>query len=99
MSYDILSKNFEMSLCDLIQYLDQSNVSQLTQKIPFYAKTIDFILAKIIQPHDSLSENFFEILWHNGTGYIDKSNVSQFSKKSPFGAIRAQFGPKLHNLY
>ena len=66
MSYDILSKNFEMLLYDGIQYLDQSNVSQFTQKIPFHARAIDLILAKIIQPYDSLSENFFEILWHNG---------------------------------
>ena len=34
--------------------------------------------------HDS--ENFVEIFWHDG-------------QKSPFGAIWAQFGPKLHNLY
>ena len=82
MSYDILSKNFEMLLYDGIQYLDQSNVSQFTQKITFHARAIDLILAKIIQPYDSLSENFFEILWHNGAQYIDKSNVSQFSKKN-----------------
>ena len=34
MSYDILSKNFEKLLYDGIQYLDQSNVGQFTQKIP-----------------------------------------------------------------
>ena len=50
--------------------------------------------------HDSFSEIFFESLWHNWAQYIDKSNVSQFSKKiSPLGAIWAQLGPKLHNLY
>ena len=59
MSYDILSKNFEMLLYDGIQYLDQSNVSQFTQKCPFHARAIDLILAKIIQPYDSLPENFF----------------------------------------
>ena len=48
MSYDILSKNFEMLLYDGIQYLDQSNVSQFTQKISFRARAIDLILAKII---------------------------------------------------
>ena len=88
-----------MLLYDMIQYLDQSNVSQFTPKIPFHAKTMDFILVKIIQPYHSLSENFFEILCHNGAGYIDKSNVSQFSKKSLFGAMWTEFGPTLHNLY
>ena len=81
MSYDILSKNFEMLLYDGIQCLDQSNVSQFTQKIPFHARAIDLILAKIIHPYDSLSEKYFEIFWHNGEQYIDKSNVSKFSKK------------------
>ena len=42
------------------------------------------MLAKIIEPYDSLSENFFEILWHNGTQYKDKSNISQFSKQISF---------------
>ena len=59
MSYDIVSKNFEMLLYDRIQYLDQSNVSQFTQKFPFHARAIDFILAKIIQLYDSLPENIF----------------------------------------
>ena len=45
MSYDILSKNFEMLLYDVIQYLDQSNVSQFTQKILVHARAIDLILA------------------------------------------------------
>ena len=48
MSYDILFKNFEMLLYDGIQYLDQSNVSQFTQKISFRARAIDLILAKFI---------------------------------------------------
>ena len=69
MSYDILSKNFEMLLYDGIQYLDQSNVCQFTQKIPFHARAIDLILAKIIQPYDSPFENFFlklcGIMGHN----------------------------------
>ena len=47
----MLSKIFEMSWYDGIQYLDQSNVSQFTQKIPFQVRAIDLILAKIIQPY------------------------------------------------
>ena len=96
MSYDILSKNFEMLLYDGIQYLDQSNVSQFTQKITFHARAIDLILAKIIQPYDSLSENFFEILWHNGARHINKSNISQFSKKH---LLLEQYGPNLTQNY
>ena len=49
MSHDMLS----MLSYDGIQYLDQSNVSQFTQKIPFQARAIDLILAKIIQPYVS----------------------------------------------
>ena len=49
MSHDMLSKNFEMLLYVGIQYLNQSNVSQFTQKISFQARAIDLILAKIIQ--------------------------------------------------
>ena len=48
MSYDILSKNFEMLLYDGIQHLDQRNASRFTQKILVYASGIDVILAKII---------------------------------------------------
>ena len=48
MSYDILSKIFKMLPYDGIQYLDQSNVSQFTQKILFQGRGIDLILAKII---------------------------------------------------
>ena len=59
MFYDILSKNFEMLLYDGIQRLDQSNISRFTQKIFVHARAIDLILAKIIQPYDSLSEKFF----------------------------------------
>ena len=47
----MLSKIFEMSWYDGIQYLDQSNISQFTQKIPFQARAIDLILVKIIQPY------------------------------------------------
>ena len=47
----MLSKIFEMSWYDGIQYLDQSNVSQFTQKIPFQARAIVLILVKIIQPY------------------------------------------------
>ena len=48
-SHDMLSKNFEMLLYVGIQYLNQSNVSQFTQKISFQARAIDLILTKIIQ--------------------------------------------------
>ena len=61
MSHDILSRNFEILLYGGIQYLDQSNVSQFTQKIPSHARAITLILGRIIQPYDSLSENVFEI--------------------------------------
>ena len=47
MSYDILSKNFEMLLYDGIQYLDQGNVSQLTQNIHSHARAIDLIWPKL----------------------------------------------------
>ena len=53
LSDDMLSKIFEMLSNDGIQYLDQSKVSQFTQKISFQAKAIDLILAKIIQPYVS----------------------------------------------
>ena len=96
MSYDILSKNFEKLLYNGIQYLDQNNVSQFTQKIPFHVKAINFILAKVIQPYDSLFENFFGILCHNGAQHIDKSNVSQFSKKN---LHLEQYGPNLAQDY
>ena len=43
-SHDNVSENEY----DGIQYLDQSNVSQFTQKIPFQARVIDLIWAKII---------------------------------------------------
>ena len=46
---DMLSKILEMLSYDGIQYLDQSNVSQFTTKIPFQARAIDLILAEIIQ--------------------------------------------------
>ena len=49
----MLSKVFEMLSYDEIQYLDQSNVCQFTQKMFFQARVIDQILAKIIQPHVS----------------------------------------------
>ena len=96
MSYDVLSKNLKMLLYDVIQYLDQSNVSQFTQKILVHARAIDLILAKIIQLYDSLSETFFEILWHNGARYIDKSKISQFSKKH---LLLEQYGPSLTQNY
>ena len=65
MSHDMLSKNFEMLMYDGIQYLDQSNVSQFTQKISFQPRVIDLILAKTIQPHVSwftLWEFFWDFL-------------------------------------
>ena len=49
----MLSKMFEMLLYDGIQYLDQSNVRQFTQKIPLQARAIDLILTKIIQLYAS----------------------------------------------
>ena len=51
MSHDMLTENLGMLQYDRIQYLKPSNVSQFTQKIPFQAKVIDPILAKIIQPY------------------------------------------------
>ena len=50
---DMLSKILEMLSYDWIQYLDQSNVSQFTPKIPFQARAIDLILAEIIQHYIS----------------------------------------------
>ena len=43
-------KIFEMLSDNGIQYLDQSNVSQFTQKIPIQGRATDLILAKFIQP-------------------------------------------------
>ena len=45
MSHGMLSKIFEMLSYDGIQYLDQSNNGQFTQKILFQANTIDLVLA------------------------------------------------------
>ena len=45
MSHGMLSKIFEMLSYDRIQYLDQSNNGQFTQKILFQAITIDLVLA------------------------------------------------------
>ena len=39
MSHDFLSKNFEMPY-DVVQQLDQRNISQLTKKVPFLARAI-----------------------------------------------------------
>ena len=46
-------KIFEMLSDNGIQYLDQSNVSQFTQKIPIQGRATDLILAKFIQPYVS----------------------------------------------
>ena len=83
MSHGMLSKIFEMLSYDGIQYLDQSNNGQFTQKILFQANTIDLVWPKLsnLMFDDSLSENLFETLCHSGTQYMDKSNVSQFSEK------------------
>ena len=53
MSHDMLTENLEMLQYDRIQYLKPSNVSQFTQNIPFQAKVIDPILAKMIQSYVS----------------------------------------------
>ena len=53
MSYDMVSKIFGMLPYDGIQYLDQNNAGQSTQKIPFQARAIDLILAEITQPYVS----------------------------------------------
>ena len=37
--------------------------------------------------HDSLSEDLFEVLWHDEA--LEKRNLSYFSKKFPFWAIQA----------
>ena len=65
MSHDFLSKNFEMSY-DVVQQLDQRNISQLTKKVPFLARTIwaqRWPNLCILMSHDSLSEELFEVLW------------------------------------
>ena len=46
-------KIFEMLSDNGITYLDQSNISQFTQKMPILGRTIDLILAKFIQPYVS----------------------------------------------
>ena len=46
--------------------------------------------------HDSLSENFFEILFQNGAQYIGKSNISQFPNKNLFLEL---YGPNLTQRY
>ena len=50
-SHDMVFEKFEIFYYDGIQYLDQSNVCQFTQKILFHARVIDLIWAKIIQPY------------------------------------------------
>ena len=56
-SHDMLFEKFEKFYYDGIQCLNQSNFSQFTKKIPFQARVIEPIRAKIIQP-DSLSGSF-----------------------------------------
>ena len=45
----MLFEKFEIFYYDGIQYLDRSNVCQFTQKLPFHARVIDPIWAKITQ--------------------------------------------------
>ena len=60
----MLSRIFEMLSYDGIQYLDQSNVSQFIQKFPSRQGQLIWSWQKLsnLMFHDSLSENFFEIL-------------------------------------
>ena len=50
-SHDMLFEKFEIFYYDGIQYLDQSNVCQFSQKRLFDARVTDLIWAKIIQPY------------------------------------------------
>ena len=50
-SHDMPFEKFEIFFYDGIQYLDQSNVCQFTQKILIDARVIDPIWAKIIEPY------------------------------------------------
>ena len=50
-SHDMLFEKFEIFYYDGIQYLDQSNVCQFTQKILIDARVIYPIWAKIIEPY------------------------------------------------
>ena len=88
----MLSKIFEILSYDGIQYLDQSNVSQFTQKLPGRDSRqgqLIWFLRKLI----------FKILWHNGAQYVDKSIVSQFSKKNLLlGSNMGLIWPKIVQL-
>ena len=85
----MLFKIFEMLSYDGIQYLDQSNVSQFTQKLPGR----DSRQGQLIWFWRKL---IFKILWHNWAQYVDKSIVSQFSKKN---LLLEQYGPNLAQNY
>ena len=45
--------------------------------------------------HDSLSDNFFEILWHNAAQYLDKSNLVNFQNKISFWSNMGTSWPKI----
>ena len=65
--------------------LDQSNISQFTKKKSLsgqgqFGPNLVQNYATLF--HDSLSEDLFEVLWHDEA--LDKSSLSHFSKKISF---------------
>ena len=89
--HDMLPENFEMLQYDGIKYLDQSNVSQFTQKIPFQARVVDPIWTKIIQLYIPwLWEFFLEILWHDGAKITLWSNMGPIWPKITQLVLNAQ---------
>ena len=78
--------------------LDQSNISQFTKKKSLsgqgqFGPNLVQNYATLF--HDSLSEDLFEVLWHDEA--LDKSSLTHFSKRIFFLGNISPFGSKLHN--
>ena len=48
---------------------------------------------------DPLSENLFEVLWHDEALYVDKSSINYFSKKISFWSDMGPIWPKITQAY
>ena len=75
--------------CSMMWYNSYTKVIlvSLPKKFPFWARAMWTQFGSKISAlsHDSLSEDLFEVLWHDEA--LDKSSFTYFSKKFPFWAI------------
>ena len=83
----------------MMRYNSYTKVTiNLPKKFPFWARAIwaKFVpkLCNVMY-HDSLSEDLFEVLWHDEA--LDKSSLTHFSKRISFLGNISPFGSKLHN--